>query len=232
VLCVPCPADSFKSETSEADKCSACPIYSTTRNLKSRVLATACQCSPGFVGTIKSTEGLCSRCAHFKLVEEQLVNGTYETACPGGEEMTVPFGWYKAAASIELYECREKDQCVQSVGVTFENTSACTEGATGPLCGSCDTTHIIDKKGTCKECASSNWGVSIGQMLGVITVFAILVLFEAWSAFSDMKANTYHWRGSPQQNASATSKTQAGNTAEDSTPDPESPVSAGGTNMT
>ena len=26
-----------------------------------------------------------------KLVEEQLVNGTYETACPGGEEMTVPF---------------------------------------------------------------------------------------------------------------------------------------------
>ena len=56
-------------------------------------MATAWQCSPGFVGTIKSTEGVCSRCAHFKLVEEQLVNGTYETACPGGEEMTVPFGW-------------------------------------------------------------------------------------------------------------------------------------------
>ena len=37
VLCVPCPADNFKSETSEADKCSACPIYITTRNLKSRV---------------------------------------------------------------------------------------------------------------------------------------------------------------------------------------------------
>ena len=45
MLCVPCPADSFKSETSEADKCSACPIYSTTRNLKSRVSATACQVS-------------------------------------------------------------------------------------------------------------------------------------------------------------------------------------------
>ena len=77
VLCVPCPADSFKSETSEADKCSACPIYSTTLNLKSRISATACQCASGFVGTIKSTEGVCSRCAHFKLVEEQLVNGTY-----------------------------------------------------------------------------------------------------------------------------------------------------------
>eukprot|EP00964_Phaeocystis_antarctica_P006831 scaffold3697_cov55-Phaeocystis_antarctica.AAC.10 len=35
--------------------------------------------------------------------------------------------------------------------------SACSEGAIGPLCGSCDTTHIIDKAGTCKECASSNW---------------------------------------------------------------------------
>ena len=32
-------------------------------------------------------------------------------------------------------------------------------------------------------------GVSIGQMLGVITVFAILVLFEAWSDFSEMNPN-------------------------------------------
>ena len=66
--------------------------------------ATAWQCSPGFVGTIKSTEGVCGRRAHFKLVEEQLVNGTYETALyetalfvngtyETAEELTVLFGW-------------------------------------------------------------------------------------------------------------------------------------------
>ena len=35
--------------------------------------------------------------------------------------MTVPSGWYKAADSIALYECRDEDQCVQSARVTFEN---------------------------------------------------------------------------------------------------------------
>ena len=71
--------------------------------------------------------------------------------------MTVPFGWYKAADSIELYECRDQDQCMQSSGVTVEEVSRCTEGSVGPLCGSCDSTHIIDKSGHCNECTSSNW---------------------------------------------------------------------------
>ena len=178
--CVTCTADTYKAGLNAVEQCERCPTYSGTSNREGAVGASNCLCVRGYFGTITNSNDTCHACP-LEVLQENA------SACPGGEYIFVPDGLYKEPGTNGVHRCIFADQCIAGTASLAE-ASTCSNGSLGPVCGTCDDTHVADGKGECKTCDDDMTGFSVFKFIGFLIAIATCTLLNAYSTFADEHA--------------------------------------------
>ena len=94
-----------------------------------------------------------------------------------------------------LYKCRVGKQCAETpVGINIDSQwggrgTECVGGSTGPLCGTCEPDHMLDRYGRCHACERVNKTAKAAEMAGLTLMMAMFVLLETFASFRDMQAH-------------------------------------------
>lgn len=166
--CIPCPVNTFSETTDMSEECDACPKNSATAFSTGSDRASACLCNgPGYVGSIQSKGSICAACP----IETLRSSDAYE-CCPGGENMTVPAGYFKFSgdASMAIFRCRSKG-CAKT-SVDMAGGSGCMEGFEGPVCGTCQDSWTM-LQGKCIKCISSEITVRVVVVVVLLVGLAL-----------------------------------------------------------
>jgi len=177
VVCRRCPTPSFAK--SDGVSCAECPL-----NQEPTERGDACKCSAGFFNvtaiqpkcftsdyadtTNLDPVPVCQPCLEYECID----------TCQGNQVVLNP-GWaalsMTSSAKTPIFVCKEPDACPGG-RISPGNTTLCTEGYSGSLCGSCkhSENYVLAGGKECTQCGSTSIAGVIGAIVGVAFLMWLL----------------------------------------------------------
>jgi hypothetical protein len=169
-------AKGFYNENEGLSNCSACPTLATTTSVGSQGV-NSCFCSGGYFGKAFVGEA-CTLCALTEGVSCD-VNSSYPSTVSG---------LFKSPQNPNIiFECVPKEACLSSNNsIPF---TECSQGYTGPICGSCIARLYFKSGANCVECPSTALKVAVLLAFIGIVIFILrrVLKFKSFSDITSIK---------------------------------------------